>query len=330
MSIDPSQLQSFTLQNKNGVRVEFLNLGARISSLWLPSKSHGTACVVTGFERPQEYLEDRAYFGCIAGRVANRINQGRFALAGRQYQLAINNGRNHLHGGPQGFDKQLWQAAQTGESSLRFWRTSPAMEEGYPAALTVEITYTLSQENQLSIEYRAVAEAATIVNLTNHAYFNLAGVGHGDILSHQLQLKAKYYTPVDTDLIPTGEILSVEGSAFDFRCPKAVGQEIAALGLGYDHNFVIDHTQPGPCAILHDPVSGRVLEIESTQPGVQLYTGNYLDGSIKGIGGSYQRHGALCLENQHFPDAINHAHFPSIVVDPEHEYRQRTSWRFRW
>lgn len=311
-------LQSFLLENKNGVRARILNYGCILQSFEIPVGDK-IIDVVLGFDAPETYLEPHPFFGAIAGRCANRIAKGRFSLHGADYQLAANRGGNHLHGGNEGFDKKFWQA-EAFDNSVKLAYTSPDGEEGYPGTLETTVTYSLMPDNTLRIDYHATSDRATIVNLTNHSYFNLAA--EGDILDHILTLDADAFTPVDDSIIPTGEIRSVAGTPFDFRTPTSIGERIhqpdeqLILGKGYDHNFVLNG-QSGTLrkiAIAECPRTGLRLETRTTEPGVQLYSGNFLTGAPSGKGRSYPARSGFCLETQHYPDAPNKPNFPSILL----------------
>jgi aldose 1-epimerase len=310
-------VHAFTLANESGVRVTLITLGAAIAALHVPDAAGRAANVVLGFDDVAGYESpDNQYLGCVVGRVANRISSGGFTLDGERHALAINEPpANHLHGGVRGFDKHVWEAAPAHDRVV-FRRTSPAGEEGYPGALDVEVAYALTEADELRIEYRATADAPTPVNLTNHAYFNLAGAG--TILDHELTIAASAFTPADARLVPTGAIEPVAGKPLDFRSPTRIG---ARIGRGYDHNLVLDGSGLRFAARLAHPASGRALELSTTEPCLQLYTGN-------GLSGRFARHGALCLEAQRFPDAVNRPEFPSIVLRPGTEYRQTTVLRF--
>jgi aldose 1-epimerase len=273
----------------------------------------------------------------VVGRYGNRIAKGRFSLNGTEYKLAQNNGENSLHGGLRGFDKAVWKVKQAGAHTLELGYLSRDGEEGYPGNLDVTVRYTLNDENELRIDYTATTDKATVLNLTNHSYFNLAGAGNGDILEHQLTLNASRFTPVDKGLIPTGELRSVDGTALDFRKPAAIGARIGSdeeqmrLGGGYDHNFVLDKTGDALslAATVYEPRSGRVLEVFTTEPGIQFYTGNFLDGTIQGKGGhAYPRRSAFCLETQHFPDSPNKPEFPTTTLKPGGRFHSVTAWKF--
>lgn len=315
----------YTLTNDLGFEVSIITYGGAITSLKTPDRNGNFGDIVLGFETLDEYVHNPRYFGALIGRHANRIARGRFALNGVEYQLPCNNGANHLHGGFKGFDKRVWTASEDG-NTLHLSYFSKDGEEGYPGNLRAFVDYTLL-DDQLRIDYRATTDRDTIVNLTNHSYFNLRGAG--TILDHELTLNAGSFTPVTEDLIPTGEIKSVEGTPMDFRKAKAVGSEIPKVE--YDHNFVLNDWDRSLrlAARLHEPVTGRVLEILTTEPGIQFYSGNFLDGSFSGKNGiSYEKYTGLCLEPQHFPDAPNHPNFPSTVLRAGEEYNQTTVFRF--
>lgn len=321
------------------MEVEVLNYGAIIRALRVPDHAGNVDDVVLGFDCLSAYLRPHPYIGTVIGRYANRIGGARFVLDGRTYELTANDGLDHLHGGLKGFDKVLWEAApftNGNEAGVRFTYVSPDGEEGYPGTLRATVTYTLAESNALVIDYEATTDKPTVVNLTQHTYFNLAG--RGDILNHELQIFADFYTPVDERLIPTGEICPVAGTPLDFRTPHRIGARIDAgheqlrRSHGYDHNFVLRHTERGAlelAARVYEPVTGRVMRVYTTEPGIQFYSGNCLDGSLTGKGGMvYSRHTGFCLETQHFPDAPNKTHFPSPVLRPGAIYRSRTVYAF--
>jgi aldose 1-epimerase len=343
-------VEMVTLKNKSGMEVQAITYGGIITSIKVPDRAGKLADVVLGFDEGNQYFAEPTppYFGAIVGRYGNRIANGEFAIDGKKYSLAKNNGPNHLHGGNKGFDKVLWTIAtkETPEgASAIFSRTSPDGEEGYPGTLAARVTYTLTEKNELIVDYHATTDKPTVVNLTQHTYFNLAGEGSGDILGHQLMLNADRYTPVDDTLIPTGELARVAGTPFDFRQPTVIGarinQDNAQLkaGKGYDHNWVLNRST-GPiagrasmaltlAAQLTDPKSGRTLQIKTTEPGIQFYTGNFLDGTIKGKNGHvYGLRTGLCLETQHFPDSPNHKAFPSTELLPGKSYDSKTVFTF--
>jgi aldose 1-epimerase len=337
-SVAGRAVEQFTLSNKNGVEVRAITYGGIITSIRTPDRSGAMGDIVLGFDSIDGYLAGHPYFGAIIGRYGNRIAKGRFTIAGKAYTLATNNGPNHLHGGIKGFDKQIWSAAipppMAGQSSVAFRYTSADGEEGYPGQLIVEVTYTLNDQDQLIVDYLTRSDKATHVNLTQHSYFNLAG--DGDILGYELTIDADKYTPVDATLIPTGEIASVEGTPFDFRKPTAIGARIDAPhpqiknGQGYDHNWVLRDI-PGLKHAAHvaEPKSGRTLDVATTEPGMQFYAGNFLDGKLIGKGGrSYGRRSGFCLETQHYPDTPNHANFPTTLINPGQQYSSRTVFTF--
>ena len=332
-TVEEQTVSLYTLRNEHRFEVAITNYGGAVVSLKAPDRDGSFADVVLGFETLEEYVRNPRYFGPLIGRHANRIGLGRFSLAGSVVQLTQNNGVNHLHGGARGFDKRVWRVIANTTSNLHLEYFSRDGEEGYPGNLTARVVYTLSDHNELEISYEATTDRETIVNLTNHSYFNLAG--HGDILGHELTLHADAFTPVSKELIPTGEIASVDDTPMDFRSGKAIGTDLEAAG-GYDHNFVLNNFDVNnldnslrPAARLYEPVSGRVLEILTTEPGIQFYSGNFLDGSFHGKGGAvYYKYAGLCLEPQHFPDAPNHPNFPSTVLRPGEVYRHVSVYQF--
>lgn len=332
-------VQIYTLTNKNGVEARITNYGATLVSLKVPDRSGKLADIVLGFDSVDGYTQNPPppYFGATIGRYGNRIGGAKFTLDGKTYMLDANDGKNSLHGGNHGFDKATWTAKPSADGqAVYFTYVSKDGEGGYPGNLTATVSYTLSPANEIGIHYVATTDQDTVVNLTNHSYFNLSGPGSGDILDHVLTINADRFTPVDSGLIPTGELRSVAGTPFDFRQPHAVGERINAddeqlkLARGYDHNWVLNRTGSGLELAAHvlDPKSGRVLEVLTDQPGLQFYTGNFLDGTYKGIGGAYQHRGALCLETQHFPDSPNHPDFPSTELKPGQTYDTTTVFRF--
>jgi aldose 1-epimerase len=335
---DGTPVEVFTLTNRHGVQVQAMTFGAIITSLRVPDR-HGTlADVVLGFDSLGPYLGEHPYFGAAVGRYGNRIARAQFNLGGRTFKLAANNGPNHLHGGVKGFDKFVWRAEPLARGvGVAFSRTSPDGEEGYPGTLNVRVTYTLTDANALEIDYQATADADTPVNLTQHTYFNLAGHDAGTILGHELRLNADRYTPVDATLIPTGQLAPVEGTPFDFRKATPIGSRIdqpneqLKSGRGYDHNFVLNGSGSDLrlAARVVEPKSGRTLDVSTTEPGLQLYTGNFLDGTVKGKGGAaYPYRGGLCLETQHFPDSPNQPSFPTTILRPGQTLRSKTVWTF--
>ena len=320
-------LFTYTLTNSHGFEVSVTNYGGAVTSLKAPDRDGNFGEIVLGFETLDEYVRCPRYFGALIGRHANRIARGRFTLDGVEYQLPCNNGANHLHGGFKGFDKRVWDVRES-DKALHLSYFSKDGEEGYPGNVTAFVDYTLL-DNELRIDYCATTDRDTIVNLTNHSYFNLRGAG--TILDHELTLNADHYTPVSEALIPTGEIKPVAGTPMDFREAKAIGSELANVAGGYDQNFVLNDWDGSLqlAARLHEPVTGRTLEILTTEPGMQFYSGNFLDGSLIGRNGvAYELYTGLCLEPQHFPDAPNHSNFPSTILRPGEEYKQTTIYRF--
>lgn len=314
----------YTLTNNNGVEVSITNYGGTVTSIKVPDRNGVFGDIVLGYDTIEEYMRNPRYLGALIGRYANRIAGGRFSLNGVEYQLAQNNnGANHLHGGVRGFDKRIWKVSET-PASLHFEYFSPDGEENYPGNLTVAVDYSLNDQNELRIEYHATTDKDTIINLTNHSYFNLAG--QGTILDHELTLQADSFTPVSDELIPTGEIRAVDGTRMDFRTPRVISEG------GYDHNFVLNDWQLGSVrsvAKLREAKSGRVMEVFTTQPGIQFYSGNFLDGSLIGKGGvAYEKYAALCLETQHFPDSPNQPNFPSTVLRTGETYNETTIYKF--
>lgn len=333
-----AQATLFTLKNKNGLIARITNYGAAITEMHVPDRHGKLGDVTLGFHSLEGYLRNDPFFGVIAGRYANRIAKGRFNLGGQSYALAVNNGPNHLHGGINGFNTKIWEATPISErdsETLRLTYTSPNNEEGYPGELKVRLDYTLSDTNELQMNYQATTDHPTPINLTNHAYWNLQGDGSGPINDHELTINAKLYTPVDEALIPTGEIHSVDNTPLDFRSSRLVGERIKEIGKapsGYDHNYVLDKSEIGAletAAILRHEETGRQMEVLTTEPGIQLYTANFLDGSITGkTGKPYTYQTGLCLECQHFPDSPNQPHFPSTILHPGSTYSQTTVHRF--
>ncbi len=335
---DGREAHLYTLTNKSGMAVAITDFGGHVVSIKVPDRNGKLADVVLGYDTLDGYENDKAHFGGTVGRYGNRIAGARFSLHEKEFTLTKNNGDNQLHGGLRGFDKMLWtaQPASGKEPSLKLHYVSKDGEEGYPGNLTVDVIFTLTNANELKIDYTATTDKETVVNLTNHCYFNLAG--GGPALDHKLTLLASRFTPVGPGLIPTGELRSVAGTPFDFRESTAVGARIdqndeqLQLGKGYDHNWVLDahpDGKPALAATLFDPSSGRVLETFTTEPGIQFYTGNFLDGTIRGKDGqTYQRRSALCLETQHFPDSPNHPDFPSTTLAPGATYHTITIYRF--
>lgn len=333
----------YTLTNANGVELRAMNYGGIILSLRVPDRDGTFDDVVLGYETLAAYVDESPYFGAIVGRYANRIAGGRFTLNGKTYDLATNNGPNHLHGGTVGFDQRVWAARPFVDehgAGIELSYTSPDGEEGYPGTLDTTVRYTLTDDNQLIVYYEATTTETTPVNLSQHTYFNLAGDGRRDVLDHRLMLNANRFTPVDATLIPTGALHPVAGTPFDFTSPMPIGARIdadhpqIAYGGGYDHNFVLDRSAAGKdslalAARVVEPQTGRVMTVHTTEPGVQFYTGNFLDGSLTGKDGAvYDRHYGFCLETQHFPDSPNQSNFPSTILQPGETYRSRTIFTF--
>jgi aldose 1-epimerase len=330
----------YTLTNTKGTQVKITNYGGTVVSIAVLDRNGELGDVTLGFDSLEEYLIGKYYFGCIVGRYANRIAGGRFTLKGTEYILAQNEGENHLHGGTHGFDKAVWQTddvMDAAEAGLKLTHLSPDGEEGYPGNLSASVTYRLTDANELKIDYVAETDKPTVVNLTNHTYFNLAGAGSGDILAHEIMLNADRFTPVDDRLIPTGELRNVHGTPMDFRRFTEIGARIEAndeqliLGKGYDHNWVLAKRE-GELALaarVSEPNSGRTLEVYTTESGIQFYSGNFLEDQIAGKAGqTYNHRGGFCLETQHFPDSPNQPDFPSTVLEPGAAYRQTTVYKF--
>jgi aldose 1-epimerase len=331
-----AEVKIYTLSNSKGMTVKITEFGGIITELWVPDRNGKPGNVVLGFDNLDRYVKGHPFFGAIAGRVANRIAKGKFTLDGKEYTLAVNNGPNHLHGGIKGFDKKVWKSRPlrglSREVAVEFTYVSADGEEGYPGTLTTTVTYTLTDDNELRIDYTANTDKDTIVNLTNHSYFNLGEPG--SILDHVLMINADRYTPADDTLIPTGELAPVKGTGLDFTQPRRIGDRIAdymSFAKGYDHNFALNSggKSLSLAARVQEPKSGRVMEVWTTEPGVQLYCGNHLDGSLTGVGGAvYKQHTGFCLETQHFPDSINKPSFPSVVVRPAQTFKSTTALRF--
>jgi aldose 1-epimerase len=335
------EVDLYTLSNSKGMSVSIITLGGIVTSLSVPDKAGVPGDVVLGFDSLEGYLKGHPYFGAIVGRYGNRIGKGKFTLNGVEYTLARNNGENHLHGGVKGFDKAIWKAKDVSGlagQALELTHVSSDGDEGYPGTLSVTVTYTVPAESELRIDYSATTDKDTVLNLTNHSYFNLAGQGSGNILGHEIAIEADRFTPVDAGLIPTGELRPVKGTPFDFGQPHTIGERIDAKkdeqivrGKGYDHNFVLNG-QAGTlrlAARVSEATSGRIMEVLTTEPGVQFYTGNFLDGTLAGKGGKvYGHRSAFCLETQHFPDSPNKPSFPSVVLKPGANYQTTTVYRF--
>ncbi|MCE7061300.1 aldose epimerase family protein [Dyadobacter sp. CY343] len=336
---DGQKADLYTLTNSNGMTVNITNYGGIITKLTAPDKKGEWTDVVLGFDSLQPYVSGHPFFGALVGRYGNRIAKGKFTLNGQDYKLAINNGPNALHGGIKGFDKVIWKATEVKEDSvvgLQLEYVSKDMEEGYPGTLTVKVTYTLNNDNALTINYNATTDKATVVNLTNHSYFNLTGLKR-DILDHEVSIMSDSIVPVDANLIPTGKLRAVEGTPFDFRKPTKINAGINKIddeqiknGGGYDHCWVLKRTEPGLMlfATVKDPESGRFMEVFTTEPAVQFYTGNFLDGSLKGKNATFAKRFGLCLETEHYPDSPNQPQFPSTVLNPGDTYETTTKYRF--
>ncbi len=336
--IDGKKVALYVLKNAAGMEVAITNYGGRIVSIMVPGKDGKWADVELGFDNIHDYLTIPNNFGALIGRYANRIAKGKFTLEGKEYTLEKNNGPNHLHGGSHGFDTKVWDVTEATDNTIILHYLSEDMEAGYPGNLEVTVTYTLKDDNSIVIDYTATTDKTTVVNLTNHAYFNLKGAGEGTILDHVLTIFADHFTPVDSTLIPTGEIRPVEGTPLDFLTPTPLGERIDSdyeqmvLGHGYDHNWVLKREASDSvilAARLVEPASGRMLEVYTNEPGIQCYTGNFLDGTIHGKGGKvYLRRGAVCLETQHYPDSPNHPEFPSVVLKPGEKYHSVCIYKF--
>jgi aldose 1-epimerase len=341
--VEGEEVTLYTLTNANGMEVKITNYGGIITSVLVPDRDGTMDNVTLGFTNLDEYVEGHPYFGNITGRYANRIARGTFDIDDENFYLALNNGPNTLHGGEKGFDKHVWAAEEVsgdGEVGVRMSRVSPDMEEGYPGNLDVEVTYTLTDSDEIRIDYHATTDEPTHVNLTNHAYWNLAGDGSGSAEGHELTLMASNYTPVDENLIPTGEIAPVAGTPLDFTTPHPIGERVRdnfeqlLLGRGYDHNFVLDRSSPDDSSLIVaarvvEPESGRTLEISTTEPGIQFYSGNFLDATeVGGAGKMYRQGDGFALETQHYPDSPNHPEFPSTLLEPDEEFNSTTIYAF--
>ncbi len=331
---DGKEVSLFTLANNNGVAAMITNYGGIVTRLLTPDKNGATGDIVLGFNTLNEYLKAHPFFGALIGRYGNRIKRAKFTLNGREYRLAVNDGKNHLHGGLKGFDKVVWdaEAMEKGDGAvLQLSYLSKDGEENYPGNLRCTARYILNDKNELVIEYEAKTDKTTVLNLTHHGYFNLSGEGSGDILDHEIMINAQRYTEFDDETLPTGKILPVKDTALDFTKPRAIGSRIKEMKLGYDNNYVLDD-KGGDLALaarVTSPKSGRTMEAYTTEPGMQFYTGNYLDGTFTGKSGKkYQKHSGFCLETQHFPDSPNRPEFPSTVLNPGETYRHTCVYKF--
>ncbi len=331
---DGTAVEIYTLTNSNGLEAKIMTYGATLVTMKTPDRDGILDDIVLGRDTVADYVEDSPYFGATVGRCGNRIAHGRFLLDGETYVLAANDGEHHLHGGVKGFDKVVWHAKalrHENDGAVKFTYLSRDGEEGYPGNLSVAVTYVLTEENELKIYYEAETDKATPVNLTHHSYFNLAGQGSGNILGHELFLNAAFFTPVDSGLIPTGEIEAAAGTPWDFTTPHSIGREIARVEGGYDHNFILNKTadELSHAAAVYEPDSGRTMDIYTTEPGIQFYSGNFLDGSITGKRGKvYRKHFGFCLETQHFPDSPNQPDFPSVILRPGKKLSSLTIHKF--
>lgn len=336
-TFEGKEVSLFTLTNKKGDVIKLTNYGAAIVEVNVPDRDGNKANVTFGYETLEGYLAGDAYFGKVVGQYANRVAKGKFTLDGVEYTLALNNGPNSLHGGPTGWHSRAWEAEvlkNTDFPAVKFTYSKADMEEGYPGNVVAEVVYTWTDENEIIMDYKVTTDRRTVINITNHAYFNLHGAGNGDILDHEAVIRASAFTPVDSTLIPTGELRPVEGTPFDFRTPHLIGERIGeaydqlVLGGGYDHNYVLDNLEEVDAEV-YDPSTGRVIQVITDQPGVQLYTGNFLDGTQTGRGGKvYQYRSGFCLETQHYPDSPNQASFPSVILTPEEPFLSSTTYRF--
>ena len=334
-----AEVDLYTLTNAKGMEVRVINYGGIVTAIKVPDRNGTPADVVLGFDSLAGYVKNPPYFGAVVGRYANRIAKAQFALDGKKYKLAATNGPNTLHGGVKGFDKAVWQAEpfdHDGQAGVALTHTSPDGEEGFPGTLSMRVAFTLSDANELSLDYSATTDKPTVLNLTHHDYFNLAGEGSGDVLAHELRINADRFTPVDATLIPTGKLADVAGTPLDFRMLTPIGARIGSddlqikLGSGYDHNFVINHqgNDLALAARVEEPSSGRVLEVRTTEPGVQFYSANFLNGNTGKSGHEYHNRGAFCLETQHYPDSPNHPEFPTTTLRPGEQFHSRTVYTF--
>ena len=336
-TVNGKQTALYTLRNSKGLVAQITNFGAHIVSVYVPDRNGDFADIVNGLENIDDYVSGNGpYMGAICGRSANRIAKGTFELEGKTYKLAINNGPNHLHGGQVGFNKVVWDVEKATANQLVLSYLSKDGEENYPGNLKVQVVYTLSEDNELVLEYNATTDKTTLVNLASHSYFNLGGEGSGKVLDHELMINADFYTPIDATAVQKGEVLSVKGTPMDFSSTKLIGKDLfeddeqLKNGTGYDHNWVLKNRagELGLAAVACDPKSGRVMEVLTTQPGVQFYSANWIENEKGKHGKVYNKHEAFCLETQHFPDAINHAHFPSSILKPGQVYKHSCVHRF--
>lgn len=337
-TLDGKEVKLFTLKNDKGIVTQITNYGGRVVTLWTPGKDGKMEDIVLGYETIDGYLNsNEIYFGALIGRYGNRIAKGKFNLNDKEYTLATNNGENHLHGGIKGFNNVVWDATQINKQTLELTYLSKDMEEGYPGNLKTKVVYTLTNNNELKVEYWATTDAPTFINLTHHSFFNLHGAGNGSINDHILQINANHYTPVDAGLIPTGEITKVKGTPMDFLKPTAIGHRVEndfeqlKFGLGYDHNWVLNNSDSGLnfAAKITEPNSGRTIEVHTNEPGMQFYGGNFLNGSDTGkFHKKYEFRSAFCLETQHYPDSPNHDNFPSTLLKPGEEYHSICIYKF--
>lgn len=336
-SFEGKDVSLYTLKNKQGDIVKLTNYGAAIVEISVPDRDGNKANVTFGYDNLEGYLNGDPYFGKVVGQYANRIARGKFTLDSVEYTLAINNFPNALHGGPTGWHSRVWTAEVlkgTDFPAVKFTYNKPDMEEGFPGNVVAEVVYTWTDANEIIMDYKVTTDRRTVINITNHAYFNLHGAGVGDILDHEAVIRASAFTPVDSTLIPTGELRPVEGTPFDFRTPHLIGERIGEaydqliLGGGYDHNYVLDNLEEVDAEV-YDPSTGRFIQVLTDQPGVQLYTGNFLDGTQTGRGGKvYQYRSGFCLETQRYPDSPNQASFPSVILTPEEPFLSSTTFRF--
>ena len=334
VTADGTQVDQYTLTNDHGLKVKVITYGGIITSVETPDRHGKSTNITLSLDSLKDYLAGHPFFGAIAGRYANRIAKGKFTLDGKQYTLATNNGPNHLHGGLKGFDKYVWKAEEVkgkGSVGLKLTHVSPDGDEGYPGRLTATVVYSLTNDNELTMDYTASTDKATPVNLTNHTYWNLSGPKAGGILDERMQINADRYLAVDDTLIPTGPPSAVKGTPMDFTRPTAIGARIDQVKGGYDHAYVLNQKKPGQLTLaarVVDPKSGRVMEVYTTQPAIQFYTGNFLDGTLKAGGVTYQKHHGFCLETEHYPDSPNHADYPTTILRPGETYHQLTVHKF--